>query len=383
MESVHVAVPGEIVSFDEEKRTAVIQPTIRKWRKSENPPLLLDVPVYCPRNVITEINPGDGCLVVFADNCIDAWFQNGGVSTPISARMHDVSDGFAFVGFKTQKETEPEVQSLKYIYYGESTTAGSTRAKAVTIPGITKLVNGLSIRVRFSNAQTYNGSPQLNLNKLGAKSIRTTSGVSATRYEWYTGEVIDFVYDGSYWVMINGYKASTTYYGFTKLQTSGVSTSTAYALTPSSLNQFAKNMITGIDPYDETGTYAIGDRCRNDFNIYRCIVPIETAEDWNSAHWAAEPTLLEMIEQGSSRVTLFTIDVQASSAQTVIIHHSWITDKCRVITKNNETTYDFNWTTGSGVLTLTNTSSSGGIPAMTLEIGIFAEAESPTQEDGV
>lgn len=185
LEAIHVAVPGEVVSFDTSSRTAVIQPTIRRWRKTEIPPLLLDVPVFFPGGILFDVSPGDGCLVVFADHCIDAWFQNGGVSTPVSARMHDLSDGFAFVGFRTKN--------------------------------------------------------------------------------------------------------------------------------------------------------------------------------------------------GSDRAMMFSINVEASSANSVTISHPWISANCRVITRNNETSYDIDWTTGDGTLTLTNTTAGAGIPAMTLEIGLLAIAENASQ----
>jgi len=48
-----------------------------------------------------EVHPGDACLVVFADIDIDAWFDTGIPQEPRSARKHALSDGFAFVGFKT------------------------------------------------------------------------------------------------------------------------------------------------------------------------------------------------------------------------------------------------------------------------------------------
>ena len=103
-ENLHVALPGEIVSYNSSNRTATVQPVIRNWRQKETPPLLLDVPVFFPGNFIVPVNKGDECLVVFADTCIDAWYQNSGVSTPISARRHDLSDGFAFVGFFSKKK---------------------------------------------------------------------------------------------------------------------------------------------------------------------------------------------------------------------------------------------------------------------------------------
>ena len=98
-EMIHVAAPGKIVSYQPEFRTANIQLSIRNWNRRENPPLLRNVPVFFPGNFTFPVNPNDECLVVFADSCIDAWFRSGGLSTAISPRKHDLSDGFAFVGF--------------------------------------------------------------------------------------------------------------------------------------------------------------------------------------------------------------------------------------------------------------------------------------------
>ncbi len=112
-ENLHVAIPGEVVSYDEDTRTVTVQPLIRNWRQSEKLPLLLDVPAFFWGNFTFEVNKGDECLVVFADSCIDAWFQNGGVSNPISARRHDMSDGFAFVGFSSKKKISEGIDLAK------------------------------------------------------------------------------------------------------------------------------------------------------------------------------------------------------------------------------------------------------------------------------
>ena len=97
--SLNVAVPGEVVSYDTDARTATIQPTIRDWGSTDDPPLLLDVPVFMWGNYQITPQKGDSCLVIFADRCIDSWLQSGGVSSPLVARFHSMSDGFAFVGF--------------------------------------------------------------------------------------------------------------------------------------------------------------------------------------------------------------------------------------------------------------------------------------------
>ena len=103
-ERLHVALPGEVISYDQTNRTAQIVPTVRNWRCSDDPPILLDVPVFFPGNYTFPVTAGDECLVIFADTCIDGWFQNSGINVPMSARRHDLSDGFALVGFFSAKK---------------------------------------------------------------------------------------------------------------------------------------------------------------------------------------------------------------------------------------------------------------------------------------
>ena len=100
LRSGHTSVVGSIVKYDPNKRTVDVQPMVRGKTK-ENPPLLMDVPVWFPGSFTYNVNVGDECLVVFADNCIDAWWQSGTVSSPITARSHDMSDGIAIVGLKS------------------------------------------------------------------------------------------------------------------------------------------------------------------------------------------------------------------------------------------------------------------------------------------
>lgn len=90
------------------------------------------------------------------------------------------------------------------IPYGTCGTAATTQAKVVTISGIATLREGLSIRVKFKTAQQYNGTPTLNLNSLGAKSIYRNGATPAKKYEWGTGDVLDLVYDGTNWIIVNG-----------------------------------------------------------------------------------------------------------------------------------------------------------------------------------
>lgn len=96
--SLHCALPGIVESFDAESVTAVIRLAVKNTSGIVLP-VLYDVPVFMP--VPFDVNPGDACLLVFADCDIDAWFETGEVAVPESGRQHSLSDAFAFVGFRT------------------------------------------------------------------------------------------------------------------------------------------------------------------------------------------------------------------------------------------------------------------------------------------
>lgn len=110
--TIWTAIPGIIQSFDPVTMTAVVQPAIKAVVFQENGnatdvplPLLLDCPVQFPGGGgFTHTFPvadGDECLVVFASRCIDAWFASGGIQSQVELRMHDLSDGFVLLGFRS------------------------------------------------------------------------------------------------------------------------------------------------------------------------------------------------------------------------------------------------------------------------------------------
>lgn len=121
------------------------------------------------------------------------------------------------------------------LLYGECSTAAATQTKDVTVDSSFALEEGATVLVKFTNAQTYNGQPMLNVNSTGAKGIVSRGTTVGVRYQWLAGEALLFVYDGANWSEINGGLASTTYYGVTKLSSSTTSTSTALAATPSAV----------------------------------------------------------------------------------------------------------------------------------------------------
>ncbi|HHT4682618.1 Gp138 family membrane-puncturing spike protein [Klebsiella pneumoniae] len=129
MSAMRVSMPGIIQSFDPDAVTAVVQPAIKGAEQDEsgaelsvNLPLLVDVPVVFPRGggctLTFPVKAGDECLVIFADRCIDFWWQSGGIQEPVDGRMHDLSDAFCIVG--------PQSQAKKIS--GISTTAAQFRS---------------------------------------------------------------------------------------------------------------------------------------------------------------------------------------------------------------------------------------------------------------
>lgn len=107
------ALPGIVQSFDSEAMTVTVQPAVKGQIQDEkgassavNLPMLVDVPVVFPCGggftLTHPIRQGDECLVVFASRCIDGWWQSGGIGGTPDERMHDLSDGMAIVGPRSQ-----------------------------------------------------------------------------------------------------------------------------------------------------------------------------------------------------------------------------------------------------------------------------------------
>jgi hypothetical protein len=172
----------------------------------------------------------------------------------------------------------------KLAYYGTCTTDASTQNKIVDCNGF-ELSEGVSIRIKFTNAQTYNGQPTLNVNNTGAIGIALRSDTEGIRYMWQAGDVIEFTYDGTSWIWERGGVATTTYYGVTKLTSSATTSSASLSLTASSLNGFSRDMVSGAQTYSTSTTYAVGDRVRYQYKTWECTSP--TTGTWDKNSWTA------------------------------------------------------------------------------------------------
>ena len=153
---LRVACPGIIDSVDFERQTCTVQLALRERLKGEDGklnwvevPILPDVPFfvysgggYC---ITLPIKKGDDCLVVFGDNCIDAWWQSGGVQNQVERRRHDLSDGFAIVGFRSQ----PAVVSA----YSSGTAQMRNKSGSAYIE-----IDGDNINIQAAGNVTINGA---------------------------------------------------------------------------------------------------------------------------------------------------------------------------------------------------------------------------------
>ncbi|MGN5479533.1 Gp138 family membrane-puncturing spike protein [Cupriavidus basilensis] len=189
------ALPGIIQSFSgggDFPLTCAVQAAIKVLVRHQDGaivstalPLLVDCPVYFPSGgsctLTFPVAAGDRCLVVFASRCIDAWWQSGGVQEQAEVRTHDLSDGFAFVGFRSKPralssvsttatqlrsddgstyiEMNPGLQKVKIVAPGGFDVVAplSTFSAAVTVTGMLTFVGGMIGSAVSGAAAVFNG----------------------------------------------------------------------------------------------------------------------------------------------------------------------------------------------------------------------------------
>ncbi|WP_175785445.1 Gp138 family membrane-puncturing spike protein [Burkholderia ambifaria] len=189
---IWTALPGVIQSFDPILLTCAVQPALKvQMRGSDGSvtstalPLLVDCPVQFPAGgnctLTFPVKQGDECLVVFASRCIDAWWQSGGVQEQAELRMHDLSDGFVLLGFRSRPralagvsgsstqlrsddgatyiDLNPTLQKVKIVAPGGFDVVAplSTFSAAVTITGMLTFVGGMVGSAASGAAAVFNG----------------------------------------------------------------------------------------------------------------------------------------------------------------------------------------------------------------------------------
>lgn len=100
---IHTALPAKVVDFNPQHQTVTLAVQITQLLVEGGAvpiPPLVDVPVAFPRGggfaVTFPLNAGDEGIVIFAERCIDGWWQSGRASEPLDYRQHDLSDGMFY-----------------------------------------------------------------------------------------------------------------------------------------------------------------------------------------------------------------------------------------------------------------------------------------------
>lgn len=130
--------------------------------------------------------------------------------------------------------------------YGTCATAAKTAAKTTTISGVTELVAGLTIFVRFTYANGV-ANPTLQVNSLEAKAIKrygTTAPSTAAASSWNAGQVCCLVYDGTYWMLCDWNNA--TYSTMTQADATAGTATAARLITAKILHDTIDEHLTDI-----------------------------------------------------------------------------------------------------------------------------------------
>lgn len=109
MKDVGTSIPGHFLSFDPDTQLAQIQVGIVRIDvngKKFTPSPLIECPVAffggSEYFIEHQIDPGDECLIVFSQRCIDGWVNTGGVANNPIMRFHDFSDAAILPGLRSQ-----------------------------------------------------------------------------------------------------------------------------------------------------------------------------------------------------------------------------------------------------------------------------------------
>ena len=164
---LRVAAPGIIRAYNAGTNTATVQLAIREkvsqmdgTTADTDLPLMLDCPVMMPRGggyaLTFPLAAGDECLVVFADSCIDAWWQSGGVQNQLEKRRHDLSDGIVIPGLWSQPRNIAVGDGIAL------TATGGGASVALTASGVTLTIGGVSLALTASGLALTGGGMTIN-----------------------------------------------------------------------------------------------------------------------------------------------------------------------------------------------------------------------------
>lgn len=220
----------------------------------------------------------------------------------ISAALNAKANTSSLAAVATSGDYDDLTDKPGEVYYATCSTGKSVLAKvASTAAGNFRLATGVVVFVGFDEKSSVSPST-LNVDGTGDKPIATIMQSTGTYNIWDNKEVVGFVYDGTRYVCFGRKTASTSSYGITYLTTSATADYEYTSATPQSINLLAQNMLAGVGVYSTTSTYAVGDKCRRGYNIYKCKTAITTPEAWNASHWTVLDPIQKQIDDLEARI---------------------------------------------------------------------------------
>ena len=124
---LRVCMPARVERYDSSLQVIDAQPLIKEtYAQTDGAevsvalPLCQNVPVQFPggggMRITFPVAVGDTVLLVFGDRSRDSWQVQGGLSDPLDARRHHLSDAYALLGFHANsspyQDADPSVITL-------------------------------------------------------------------------------------------------------------------------------------------------------------------------------------------------------------------------------------------------------------------------------
>ncbi|MFG1401999.1 Gp138 family membrane-puncturing spike protein [Xanthobacter sediminis] len=194
--SVHTAVPCTIVSVDRERQTAVLQPTIKARRMKPDGsqewvsyPPISDAPMQFPTGggvaMTFPVRAGDECLAVVPSRSQDGWQQSGGEQQQVDLRMHDISNAFCLLGFRSNPNALQNVpDDAVQIRTDDGNTVISLKGDEVSVKASssTHVVTPSTIASTVGSTSVKVSANRVDLGGDGGQKVMTEGGPSSIVY---------------------------------------------------------------------------------------------------------------------------------------------------------------------------------------------------------
>lgn len=161
--NIHTAVPGEIVSIDNSTGRASVLPKAQ-MRFSNGKvldfPVIPGVPLVMPQSsiagasVVFPVFPGDSCLIIFSEQSLDYWLENGMTNSHL---RYSLSGAIAIPGLmKSITDDVKEANSSKAIIIRNKNTKIAVSQADIAIRGDVRIDGNLLINGEIKTATDQN-----------------------------------------------------------------------------------------------------------------------------------------------------------------------------------------------------------------------------------